>query len=235
MLNVILPCAGKGTRLGLPYSKEIHKVSSDYALIDFSLNLCLKNKKYVNEIVFVTEPHKKDLIKYLDKWKKNFKIRICYFNKKYSEWAGSILSAEKKFYKKNLVLLPDTIIDDPKNQIFKKTLDILELNDVSFAIKKEKKAKFLKNLGAIRSKGTNVLSFCDKPSKNLKSYNAFWCSFGFTKYSGKLLLEMMMRSINREKVSLNEELLKAQCFYIKDYLDLGTWENLRSKKLNKYV
>jgi 2-C-methyl-D-erythritol 4-phosphate cytidylyltransferase len=36
-LNIILPCAGKGSRLGLSYPKEIHQIDHDVRLIDLSL------------------------------------------------------------------------------------------------------------------------------------------------------------------------------------------------------
>ena len=37
-LTVILPAAGKGTRLNLPYPKEILRINNDEALIDNSFN-----------------------------------------------------------------------------------------------------------------------------------------------------------------------------------------------------
>ena len=37
-LTVILPAAGKGTRLNLPYPKEILRINNDEALIDYSFN-----------------------------------------------------------------------------------------------------------------------------------------------------------------------------------------------------
>jgi 2-C-methyl-D-erythritol 4-phosphate cytidylyltransferase len=37
-LTVIIPAAGKGSRLKLPYSKEILRVDEDSSLIDFSFN-----------------------------------------------------------------------------------------------------------------------------------------------------------------------------------------------------
>lgn len=234
MLNVILPCAGKGTRLNLPYSKEIHKISPNHSLIDISLNLCKKNIKLIDQIVIVTEPHKKDLIKYLDKWKRIFNIKICYFNHNYFEWAGSILSAEKFFKKKNIVLLPDSIIEDKKNILFTKSNSFLDEYDVCFAVKKEKQINKFKSLGAIYEENKIVKKFCDKPSKNLNSYNCFWCSFSFTKKNSKKLLEMMTRSIKREKVSLKNENLYGKVFYINNYLDLGTWDNLRSNKIKNY-
>ena len=132
------------------------------------------------------------------------------------------------------MLLPDSLIEDKNNILFSKSLEILKNNDVSFAIKKEKDINKLRSLGAIYESKGFVKSFCDKPQKNLKKYNSFWCSFGFRKQSSKKLLKMMMRSIKKQEVSLQNEKITAKAFYINNYLDLGTWENLRSKKILKY-
>lgn len=110
----------------------------------------------------------------------------------------------------------------------------LDKNDVVFAIKKERNISKIKNLGALKVKNNKVIRFCDKPSSNLSDYNSFWCSFGFTKKSSYKLLNLMMRSIKRKKVSLYDESLIASYFYVKDYLDLGTWPNLKSKKVLQY-
>ena len=151
MLNILLPCAGEGSRLNLPYSKEIHKISHDRSLIDFSFNLCLKNKKIIKQITIISKPKKKDLENYINKWRNHFKIKICYFDKNYFEWAGSILSAKKFFMKKNIVLLPDTILYEFKNQNVLSDLNqSLGKNDLCFAIKKERNKKKLSSLGALQ-------------------------------------------------------------------------------------
>lgn len=234
-INVILPCAGIGSRLNLPYSKELHRISFNLSLIDITLNLCKDNEKYIHEIIIITVPQKKDLINYIkNRWSNKFKIKFCYFNNNYFEWAGSVLSAKRFFKDKNMVLLPDTIISTGKVNFFETMIKYLENNDVVFAIKGEKRVSKIKNLGALYVKNNKVLRFCDKPQKNISDYNSYWCSFGFTKKNSEKLLYLMMKSIRKEKVSLESELINASYFYIKDYLDLGIWSNLKSKKVIDY-
>ena len=40
-LTVILPCAGEGTRLSLPYPKEVHSIEKNKSLIDYSFDRSL--------------------------------------------------------------------------------------------------------------------------------------------------------------------------------------------------
>ena len=229
MINIIIPCAGSGTRLNLPYSKEIHKINHKNTLIDLSLSLCLKNKEIINEIIIVTRPDKKDLIEYMSKWKKEFKIRICFFNNNYFEWAGSIRSAEKNFANKNVVLLPDTKITQYKDKSLLKQMNTkLNCSEVCFALKKEKDKKKLSNLGALAIEDNKIIEFCDKPQSNLRKFNCHWGSFGFTKNVSIKLLEMMTKSIKRKKVNINKQNFSTSFFYIKKYIDLGTWENIEN-------
>ena len=166
-INIIIPCAGKGTRLNLPYAKEIHRINRDTSLIDLSLNLCVNDKDIISEIIIVTDPSKKDLINYLNKWKKNFNIKICFFNHNFHEWAGSIMSAKNYFSQKNVVLLPDSLITQYKNQSTLRSMNVnLDKNDVCFALKKEKNKNKLLSVGALNVKNDKINNFCDKPEKN---------------------------------------------------------------------
>ena len=63
-LTVILPAAGKGTRLNLPYPKEILRLNNDEALIDHSFNFFRDyGRKNVEFVVFVNE-NKPELLSY---------------------------------------------------------------------------------------------------------------------------------------------------------------------------
>ena len=66
-LTVILPSAGKGTRLNLPYPKEILRLDNDNALIDNCFNFFKDYGRNQVEFVVVINEDKTDLIKYLSK------------------------------------------------------------------------------------------------------------------------------------------------------------------------
>src|SRR4029079_16258576 len=96
-LNVIVPCAGKGTRLGLPYPKEVHLVAANTALIDLTFGQLDEHRDEIDSVTVVLAPEKGELVSYLARWAGHFHIRYCYFNPAYHEWAGSILSSEPEF------------------------------------------------------------------------------------------------------------------------------------------
>ena len=77
-LTVILPSAGKGTRLNLPYPKEILRLDNDNALIDNCFNFFKDYGRNQVEFVVVINEDKTDLIKYLAKYKDRYNIHLYF-------------------------------------------------------------------------------------------------------------------------------------------------------------
>ena len=229
-MNVIIPAAGQGTRLGLPYPKELHRITEGRSLIDFSLDHIQVAAGRFGEVVLVTLPEKAAVAAYVRGQLADVPVIACPPDPRYSEWAGSILSAEPHFAERNLVLLPDSRISLPDERTLAEHYEPLfdAGHDVVFAVKKVAAAAELERLGALRLEGSLVTDFCDKPDPaEAPAYNAYWASFGFTRRAGPPLLKMMMRSVARERVDIGSLGLSIAAFEIADYVDLGTWPAIR--------
>ena len=61
-LNLILPCAGSGTRLGLFYPKETHLIAENTALLDLSLRLCEPHREFIDTVTIVLTPQKAEIV-----------------------------------------------------------------------------------------------------------------------------------------------------------------------------
>ena len=64
-LTVVMPAAGKGSRLGLPYPKEIMHLEENKALIDYSFDFFKNRSREEVEFVVIINEHKTDIVKYL--------------------------------------------------------------------------------------------------------------------------------------------------------------------------
>jgi len=144
-LTVILPCAGEGSRLSLPFSKEVFSLEKNKSLIDYTFDLFSNYGRKDVEFVVTINEHKTDLVKYLSRYKHRFNISFTYFNPSETEYTGSIKSAKHLFGEKNLVLLPDTFLR------LKTSQDILDLvskslNETGFTFfyKKEESPEMLR-------------------------------------------------------------------------------------------
>ena len=89
-LTVILPAAGKGTRLNLPYPKEILRLDKHTALIDNSFDLFKGSHRDDVEFVVVINENKTEIVKYLAKYKAQYNISFTFQNPDELEYTGAI-------------------------------------------------------------------------------------------------------------------------------------------------
>lgn len=103
MTKCIIPCAGRGTRMGLkPHeAKELlPDPKTDKPLIEYSLELC---KTYNLDPFVITNSEKKSFNKYL------IKNEIPHLIvETTTEWTDSVLQSKGYWNEHNILLLPDT-------------------------------------------------------------------------------------------------------------------------------
>ncbi len=237
-ITVILPCAGEGSRLSLPYPKEIFSIEKGKSLIDYSFDLFRNKSRDEVSFVIVINENKTALVKYLSKYKSNFEISFTYFNPSESEYTGSIKSCRHLFGENNLVLLPDTILKlKDEKDILKLTLENLEKSEFTFFVKKEQSFDMLKTKGALFVSEDNVVcKYEDKPNQGLSNFNAFWCAFAFKKEVFDICMRYMENSTLKNSTSSlkieDTPIFNSTVIEVEDYVDLGTWDEIY-RKINK--
>ena len=157
-LTVILPCAGEGTRLSLPYPKEIHSIEKNKSLIDYSFDLFSNYGRRDVQFVITLNENKTELVKYLSRYKSRFNISFTFFNPAETEYTGSIKSAKHLFGEKNLVLLPDTFLKMKSSQdIVNLVSDSLNETGFTFFYKKENDHNMLRTKGSLSIDKNNLV------------------------------------------------------------------------------
>jgi NDP-sugar pyrophosphorylase family protein len=231
-LTVIIPAAGLGSRLGLPYSKEILRVSEGQSLIDFSFDFFKDYGRKDVEFVIVLSETKLDIIKYLSKYKDRFNISFTFQNPNEQEYTGAIKSAKHLFGEHNVVLLPDTLMQlSPGIDLFKAIESSLTETGFTFFYKKENNPAMLRTKGALSVTEDSIIEmYEDKPEEKLERFNAFWCSFAFRKRAFDQCIAFMEKSTLRQRVTVDEikntPLYLSKGIEVEDYIDLGTWPEL---------
>ena len=228
-LTVILPAAGKGTRLNLPYPKEILRLNKEKALIDSSFDLFDGLPRNQVEFVVVINEEKTEIIKYLAKYKSRYNVSFTYQNPDEIEYTGAIKSAKHLFGENNIVLLPDTILTLPKGVCLAKTIQHnLEKYEFAFLFKPETHEQMLTTKGCVQlDKNMRVLAYEDKPSDDISKFNGYWCSFAFKKGAfDKCIAFMEQSTLKRRQPELLIEqtpIFKSKAIEVEDFKDLGTW------------
>jgi len=231
-LTVILPCAGEGTRLSLPYPKEIHSIEKNKSLIDYSFDLFQNYGRRDVEFVVTLNENKTELIKYLSRYKARFNISFTFFNPAETEYTGSIKSAKHLFGEKNLVLLPDTFMKMKSSQdIVNLVSDSLNETGFTFFFKREIDNDMLKTKGSLWIDENNLVQeYEDKPQENINQFNAFWTAFAFRKRVFNQCIEFMEKStLNHRQMAgeiKNTPLYNSKAIEVEDYVDLGTWDQI---------
>lgn len=238
-LTVILPAAGKGKRLNLPYPKEILRLNKEKALIDHSFDLFNRLSRDQVEFVVIINENKTEIVKYLAKYKNQYNISFTYQNPAELEYTGAIKSAQHLFGENNIVLLPDTILTLPKGvSLGQIVLHNLEKHDFAFLIKPESNEQMLRTKGCVRlNENLEVLAYEDKPSNDISRFNGYWCSFAFKKQAFDDCISFMEQStLNVENQNMqieNTPIFKSKVIEVRDYKDLGTWEEIAKILSNK--
>lgn len=229
-ITFIIPCAGKGSRLGAPWPKELFVIDKNISLIDVYFDH-IKQFKNNCQVVIIISEEKMELVKYLSKYKEDFDIIFCYQKPQFKELGGAIKSAENYLSKKNILLLPDLLLSDKfmelKMQMY---IDNLDRDNVAYLIKEENDPNILTKLGNVLINDNNIITeVVDKPTIDTikeKNYQHYWCSFGFTDKIKEQFLKEFDDLISKIPLNKNNCLIRGTAVYIDNAIDLGVWTNI---------
>lgn len=231
-LTVVIPAAGKGTRLNLPYPKEILRLDKEQALIDYTFDFFRDYGRKDVKFVVVVNEEKLDVVKYLSRYKDRFNISFTFQNPAEQEYTGAIKSARHLFGKHNVVLLPDTIMTLKEGiDLGETVVKSLQNTGFTFFYKAENDPLMLRTKGAVHvNKNGEVTMYEDKPQANFSRFNGYWCSFAFTKDQFDSSIAFMEKSTLKlpQTIDFNTTpLCNSKAIEVVDYRDLGTWDEIR--------
>ncbi len=233
LLTVILPAAGKGTKLNLPYPKEILRLDKDQALIDFSFDFFRGRGRAEVEFVVVVNEEKTEILKYLGRYKDRFNVSFTFQDPREPEYTGAIKSARHLFGESNLVLLPDTVMTLPPGvDLVDAVRGSLGETGFTFLFKRETDPGMLRTKGALAIGETGqVDEYEDKPTEELGRFNAFWGGFAFARSAFDASIAFMEKSTLKRPLLPGEirstPLYGSRGIEVLEYKDLGTWEEIR--------
>ncbi|MCD4654017.1 hypothetical protein K8T06_08775 [bacterium] len=260
-ITFILPCAGKGKRLGYSGHKELFPLLPNLRLIDFSLAHIREAKRWVTthngwtlRVVAVIRPWKIEVLDYIKSQLPGTTVVSVFFDENLFEWPGSVHSAQKFYGDINIVLLPDSRLGLSQDRL---SLDASGQSLVSHVIHSMKNSSVvfgylpcanqdntIKHLGAMHvahSSNDNhireiVTRFQDKPSENLHLYNAYWCCYCFAGEMGGDLYQFLQRSVARQITTIQAETFyPAGAFPVDNYMDFGTQDAVQSYRANHNI
>lgn len=226
---VVLPCAGKGTRIGLPFPKELAPLGPDRVLIDSSLDLIGGASKHARIKILLLEDGDRELVaEYVRRKLPDVPLACVRQSVRAVDMSDAIIELSPWFGEANVLLLPDAIYEFTGDHFIAQVAAHAKEHGMSYGAVYD--PPDLRRLGALRvdRDHNRVLAYENKPLNPEPSfYNAAWTAMGWSGKRGTRGIDLMHKSCMREIDGpvYSEPIHGAPVTWVNDYRDCGTWES----------
>lgn len=231
-VTVILPCAGAGMRLGLPFPKELAPLKSGRCLIDSALDV-IGSSPVRPRIIILDDGTREQTRDYVRNRFPELPLAAVRQHKYAPDWPDAVLRLEPWLSAVNVVMLPDASYGF-SGDILGTLADATRDHGFAFAATRLP-GEDLKSLGALRVvQDDTVAAHEDKPA-NPSPYNAAW---GMLAFAGSRLGMQGMRVISNclsHGGAARPPVIGAPVTWLDSYRDCGTWVGYTSEiaRVNK--
>ena len=222
---MVLPCAGSGSRLGLPFPKELAPLGPGRLVVDSSLDLirAAAGGGADVRVLVLTDGTRQATCDYVRARLPGVPVAEVRQDPAAGDMAEGVLGVRAWFGLLNVLLLPDVAYQwagDPVGEV----ADAAKSS--GFAVAAVKAApEQVRHLGALYVNADRVRQFEDKPA-DPDGYNAFWGMLGFTSGSfGVDGLCLVAASAAKRRPPVTEPpVAGAPVTWLAGYRDCGTWD-----------
>lgn len=228
-VTVILPCAGKGSRMGLPFPKELLPSGPGRSVIDSSLDLIREAAAASDVRVLLLTDGDRDLTaRHVRDRLPGLPVAEVLQDPDAADMPDAVLRLAPWLSPyANVLLLPDVIYSwsgDPVSEIATKAASY------GFAVGAVKAGSDeIAAAGALRVEDDRIAAYEDKPADPW-GYNALWGILGFSGGSfGLDALRQVAESTSRARKGpvTGPPLRQAPVTWLAGFADCGTWERYR--------
>ncbi|WP_197370603.1 NTP transferase domain-containing protein, partial [Streptomyces clavuligerus] len=201
--TVVLPLAGTGSRLGLPFPKELLPLGDDggRTVLDAMVDLLAGCADRVRVVAVTGPAGRADTITRLRErcTALGVPLAVVVQEQGLAESTGAVLSAAPWFGPVTLVLLPDQVLHTPDPHAAGQLLDTVRTADsgAGFLAARESDPARLAADGALRIEhhpdtGLRVADYADKPGPGaVDGFNAVWFGYAFTRATAHRFLPVL--------------------------------------------
>ncbi|WP_327258149.1 hypothetical protein [Streptomyces sp. NBC_01244] len=231
--TVILPLAGRGSRLGLPTPKELLPIGPGRVALDDTLDLLAPHAGRLR-LVAVLGEDREPTARHLERRCLEMKLPLAVVRQDPAlpESTGAVLGAAPWYGPANLVLLADQVLHAPAPTAVGKALDLIHAGQESvFLASMEDDAERLAADGSLhvaRDAGglLRVTDFADKPGlSGVERFNAVWFGYAFAPSAAQEFVGALHQATlgQAERPHQLDAVLRAAAVEVGPFTDLGTW------------
>jgi CTP:molybdopterin cytidylyltransferase MocA len=230
--TVILPCAGAGRRLGLPFGKELLPLGPGSTPLDAALGLLLPAAARLR-LVVVLSPEREATARHILRTTASWRLPVAFTCQQpgLAESTGAVLSAEPWYSERNLVLLPDQVLTCPPDGLVTSALEAVGDAPFCFLASRETDPARISRDGALAitaSTPARLLDYAEHPAlAEASRFNAVWFGFAFRREHAGTAVSLLHRAVTGETVTAGDvagsPLGGCAVIDVGPYRDLGTW------------
>jgi hypothetical protein len=229
--TVVLPCAGSGRRLGLPFGKELLPLGPGRTPLDATLDLLLPHSEQLRLVVVLGAQREATARHIVRAAAARMPVAFIAQQPGLGEATGAVLSAGPWYGTRNLVLLPDQVLTCPPGGLVGGALEALRDAPFCFLASRESDPARISQDGALRitdDEPARLLDYAEHPALAAAGgFNAVWFGFGFRRDHALPALSLLHRAVSGEPVTAADVAASplAACPVIDagPYRDVGTW------------
>jgi hypothetical protein len=234
--TVILPCAGAGQRLGLPFGKELLPLGPGSTPLDEAISLLLPHACALR-LVVVLGAGREATARHVVRKAAPASLPVAFITQLpgLTGSTGAVLSAKPWFAQRNLVLLPDQVLASPPRDLVASALDALSDAPFCFLASRQDDPAAITRDGALCISGApaRLLDYAEHPAvADAGRFNATWFGFGFRRDHADEALSLVHRAVTGGPVTTADVTASplGGCPVIEagPYRDLGTWPAVRA-------
>ncbi|GHH80471.1 hypothetical protein GCM10018781_60950 [Kitasatospora indigofera] len=232
--TVVVPCAGKGRRLGLPFPKELIPSGPGRLAIDSALQLVDEAAAADLRLLLVTGPGREATARYV-RGRCAAPVAVVGQDPALPELAGAIRSALPWCPGPVLVLLPDQVLAHPAPGLLDAALAALAGHQACFLAAPESDPRRIAVDGALATTpgedspngARRLTGLADKPGPgHTEGFDRVWFGFGFQPTAAHAVLEQL-HAATEHRLTENDfrtgPLAGAPVLDCPPFTDLGTW------------
>lgn len=235
--TVILPLAGRGSRLGLPTPKELLPIGPGRVALDSTLDLLAPHAERLR-LVAVLGAGREPTERHLERRCRELKLPLATTRQdpELPESTGAVLGASPWWGPATVVLLADQVLHSPAPEAVGRVLDLIHGgHEAVFLAADEESNDRLAVDGALhveRDGGLlRVTDYADKPGPTeADRFNAVWFGYAFAQRAGGAFVHALHRATLNlpEHPRGIEPVLRAVAVEVGPFTDLGTWPAVSS-------
>lgn len=220
--TIILPCAGEGARLGLPFPKELAPIAPGRAVIDNCLDII--EMAPVSRRIILLDDGKRELTRqYVEKRLPDVPVAMIRQHRYAPDMPEAVIRLAPWLDDGgcNILMLPD-VAYEPKGEPLTQLMSVMTDTHFAMAVA-ETPAERLKTVGAVDVVNDHVRAYEDKPA-HPERYNASWGMIGFRGSIGLLGMQVVAGCTSKSR-GAKAPVLGAPVVWLNEWRDCGTWDS----------